>query len=89
VKIKAASFGLPLLSFPQSYDESVTTFATSRDAKQYLVGRIVEEAKREDIPLSDIEIKTSFPRLLRLVTIGVALFFISALIFMRYLILNR
>ncbi len=32
-------------------------FATGREAKEYLVGRIVEEARREDIPLSEIETK--------------------------------
>jgi len=32
-------------------------FASGREAKKYLVERIVEEARREDVPLSEIETK--------------------------------
>ena len=32
-------------------------FASGREAKEYLVGRIVEEARREDVALSEIETK--------------------------------
>lgn len=33
------------------------TFATSREAKEFLVSRIVTEAQREGVPLSEIEAK--------------------------------
>lgn len=35
-------------------------FATGRDAKEYLVGRIVAEAQRVGIPLSEIEAKMMY-----------------------------
>jgi hypothetical protein len=35
----------------------VQTFATARDAKEFLVSRIVTEAQREGVPLSEIERK--------------------------------
>lgn len=35
----------------------MTAFQSARDAKEFLVARIVEEAKRENIPLSEIERK--------------------------------
>jgi hypothetical protein len=38
----------------------VPTFATGRDAKEYLVGRIVDEARREGVPLSEIETKMMY-----------------------------
>ena len=33
------------------------TFATGRDAKEFLVNRIVAEAQRENVPLSEVEKK--------------------------------
>jgi len=33
------------------------TFATARDAKEFLVSRIVTESQREGVPLSDVERK--------------------------------
>jgi hypothetical protein len=35
----------------------VPTFATARDAKEFLVSRITAEAEREDVPLSETERK--------------------------------
>ena len=35
-------------------------FATTRDAKEFIVGRIVAEARRERIPLSDVEEKIMY-----------------------------
>jgi hypothetical protein len=35
----------------------VQTFATTRDAKEFLIGRILTEAQLEGVPLSDIERK--------------------------------
>jgi hypothetical protein len=35
----------------------VQTFATARDAKEFLVGRIITEAQREGVPLSEVERK--------------------------------
>ena len=35
----------------------MTAFQSARDAKEFLIGRIVEEAKRENIPLSEVERK--------------------------------
>ena len=35
----------------------MSRFATVRDAKEYLIGRIVEQAHRDGVPLSDIERK--------------------------------
>jgi hypothetical protein len=35
----------------------VPTFATARDAKEFLANRIVSEAQRENVPLSEIEQK--------------------------------
>jgi hypothetical protein len=35
----------------------VPIFESGREAKEYLVGRIVEEARREGVPLSEIETK--------------------------------
>jgi hypothetical protein len=39
------------------YDDGVEIFKTTRDAKEYLVSRIVAEADRAGIQLSDIERK--------------------------------
>jgi hypothetical protein len=36
---------------------AVQTFATTREAKEFLVSRIVTEAQREGVPLSEIETK--------------------------------
>lgn len=36
------------------------TFATTRDAKEFLIGKILTEAQLEDISLSDIEKKTLY-----------------------------
>jgi hypothetical protein len=38
----------------------VSIFASSRDAKEYLVGRIVGEARREGVPLSETETKMMY-----------------------------
>jgi hypothetical protein len=38
----------------------VQIFATTRDAKEFIVGRIVAEARRERIPLSDVEEKIMY-----------------------------
>jgi len=38
----------------------VPIFASGRDAKQYLIERIVEEARREGVALSEIEIKMMY-----------------------------
>jgi hypothetical protein len=38
----------------------VPIFATAREAKEYLVGRIVEEARRVGVPLSEIETKMMY-----------------------------
>jgi hypothetical protein len=35
----------------------MTAFQSARDAKEFLIARIVEEAKRENIPLSEVERK--------------------------------
>ena len=35
-------------------------FASGREAKEYLVGRIVDEARREGVPLSEIETKMMY-----------------------------
>lgn len=35
----------------------MTTFATTRDAKEFLIGQIVAEARREGVPLSETERK--------------------------------
>jgi len=35
----------------------VQTFATARDAKEFLVSRIITEAQREGVPLSETERK--------------------------------
>jgi len=35
----------------------VQAFATSRDAKEFLISRIISESEREDVPLSEIERK--------------------------------
>jgi hypothetical protein len=35
-------------------------FASGREAKEYLVGRTVEEARREGVPLSEIETKMMY-----------------------------
>jgi hypothetical protein len=35
----------------------VQTFADGRDAKEFIVGRILQEAQREKIPLSEVERK--------------------------------
>ena len=35
----------------------MTTFQSARDAKEFLTARIVEEAKRENISLSEVERK--------------------------------
>jgi hypothetical protein len=35
----------------------VQSFATARDAKEFLVGRIVAESQREGVPLSEVERK--------------------------------
>jgi len=39
------------------YDCSVQAFPTARDAKEFLVGRIVTQAQRERVSLSDVERK--------------------------------
>jgi len=38
-------------------DRIVTTFKTTREAKDYLAGQIVEEAGREGVPLTEVERK--------------------------------
>jgi len=38
----------------------VLMFASGREAKEYLVGRIVDEARREGVPLSEIETKMMY-----------------------------
>ena len=38
----------------------VLMFASGREAKEYLVGRTVEEARREGVPLSEIETKMMY-----------------------------
>jgi hypothetical protein len=38
-------------------DKNVTEFRTEREAKEYLAGRIVEEARREGTPLTEVERK--------------------------------
>jgi hypothetical protein len=35
----------------------VQTFTTAREAKEFLISRIVTEAQREGVPLSDVEVK--------------------------------
>src|SRR5579864_4782799 len=35
----------------------MTAFQSARDAKEFLIARIVEEARRENIPLSEVERK--------------------------------
>lgn len=35
-------------------------FATAQEAKEFLIGRIVEEAQREGVPLSEVERKMLF-----------------------------
>jgi hypothetical protein len=35
----------------------VQTFATARDAKEFLVSRIIAESRREGVPLSEVETK--------------------------------
>jgi hypothetical protein len=44
----------------RGYYWDVPIFATARESKEYLVGRIVEEARRVDIPLSEIETKMMY-----------------------------
>jgi hypothetical protein len=36
---------------------AVQTFATTRDAKEFLVSRIITESQREGVPLSEVEVK--------------------------------
>jgi len=42
------------------YYWDVPILTTAREAKEYLVGRIIEEARRLDIPLSEIEMKMMY-----------------------------
>src|ERR1700690_2559827 len=42
-------------SIHRRYYESVQKFTTPREAKEFLVSRIISEADRESIPLSEVE----------------------------------
>jgi len=53
---RAASFGSPLL-FAEGYHRSMQRFDTDREAKEFLVSRIVAESQRVGVPLSEVEEK--------------------------------
>ena len=53
----AATSTLLRSNYNRSYHRSVQTFANGRDAKEFIIGRIVEEARRENVPLSEVERK--------------------------------
>jgi hypothetical protein len=55
--IERLSESAPDPGYARSYDVGVQQFATSRDARQFLIDRIVEQAQRGGIDLTDAECK--------------------------------